>query len=81
MKEPYDPYCDRYASEMPDYDTFFCSSKEELDSLSEDELKQRRNAYVRSEEGTYNPANGHFACDRCYIKIGFPSSPSGWRAS
>lgn len=37
--------------------------------------------YVRSEEGTYNPANGHFACTDCYIAIGMPSSPGkGWVA-
>lgn len=36
--------------------------------------------YVRSNEGTYNPNNGHFACDACYIKIGMPSSPRGWIA-
>jgi hypothetical protein len=36
--------------------------------------------FVRTEEGTYNPANGHFACTGCYIKMGEPSSPYGWRA-
>lgn len=29
--------------------------------------------YVKSEEGTYNPANGHFLCTDCYIKAGMPS--------
>lgn len=23
--------------------------------------------YVRREEGTFNPANGHFLCDDCFI--------------
>lgn len=36
--------------------------------------------YLRAEEGTYNPANGHFACTECYIKMGMPSTPTGWRA-
>lgn len=36
--------------------------------------------YVRNEEGTYNKANGHFACTGCYIKMGEPSSPYGWVA-
>lgn len=36
--------------------------------------------YVRQEEGTYNPANGHFACTDCYIEMGMPSSPRGWVA-
>lgn len=36
--------------------------------------------YVRRNEGTYNRANGHFACDPCYIRMGQPSSPTGWKA-
>lgn len=36
--------------------------------------------YVKKEEGTYNPANGHFLCTPCYIRIGSPSSSKGWRA-
>jgi hypothetical protein len=36
--------------------------------------------YVIFEEGTYNPDNGHFLCDECYIKAGMPSAPEGWKA-
>ena len=36
--------------------------------------------YVRSEEGTLNRENGHFACTSCYIAMGMPSSPRGWVA-
>ena len=36
--------------------------------------------YVRSEEGTYNRANGHFACTDCYVAMGAPSAPQGWKA-
>lgn len=36
--------------------------------------------YVMTEEGTFNPENGHFACTECYIQMGMPSSPSGWIA-
>jgi len=37
--------------------------------------------YVRREEGTYNPENGHFACTECYIAIGQPTAPwPGWKA-
>lgn len=36
--------------------------------------------YVQHEEGTYNPANGHFACTDCYIKMGMPTTPRGWKA-
>lgn len=37
-------------------------------------------AYVRSEEGTFNPENGHFLCTSCYVHDGMPSSPGGWVA-
>jgi hypothetical protein len=36
--------------------------------------------YVSAEEGTLNRENGHFACTTCYIKMGMPSSPRGWKA-
>lgn len=37
--------------------------------------------YVRTEEGTFNPVNGHFACTDCYIDMGMPSAPGrGWVA-
>ena len=36
--------------------------------------------YVRTQEGTYNPRNGHFLCTACYVRTGAPSSPNGWRA-
>lgn len=64
---PYDPRCQRWADDMADYD-----DAREGTGLS-------RADYVRYEEGTYNPANGHFLCDRCYIDVGMPSAPGGWR--
>jgi hypothetical protein len=36
--------------------------------------------YVREEEGTYNPENGHFLCTPCYVEAGMPSGPHGWVA-
>lgn len=36
--------------------------------------------FVRLEEGTYNPENGHFTCTNCYVAAGMPSSPRGWVA-
>lgn len=36
--------------------------------------------YVRTDEGTYNPTNGHFLCTDCYIAAGMPSAPKGWKA-
>lgn len=34
-------------------------------------------AWVRAEEGTFNPANGHFLCDECYIRAGMPAGADG----
>ncbi len=28
--------------------------------------------YVRDQEGTYNPDNGHFFCTACYVEAGMP---------
>lgn len=36
--------------------------------------------WVREEEGTYNPRTDTFACTDCYIRMGSPSSPHGWKA-
>lgn len=38
--------------------------------------------FVRTEEGTYNSLNGHFACTDCYIKMGSPGGrfPRNWVA-
>jgi hypothetical protein len=36
--------------------------------------------YVLQEEGTLNMSNGHFACTDCYIQIGMPTTPRGWKA-
>ncbi len=36
--------------------------------------------YVRLEEGTFNRENGHFCCTACYIAMGMPSRPRGWKA-
>lgn len=37
-------------------------------------------AYVKAEEGTYNPENGHFLCTDCYERAGSPTAPGGWVA-
>jgi len=44
----------------------------EIEEVSVDE-------YAR-QDGTYNPISNMFCCDRCYIVIGMPSAPGGWRA-
>ena len=34
---------------------------------------------VRQEEGTFNVENGLFTCTSCYVDIGMPTGPDGWR--
>jgi len=36
--------------------------------------------YVAEEEGTYNPRTGLFACTECYLRMGMPTAPGGWKA-
>jgi len=36
--------------------------------------------YVIKEEGTFNRESNHFCCTACYIDIGMPSGPRGWKA-
>ena len=64
--EPFDPHCQRFAHDM-----------EYLDSFIDNRVETRED-YIRTEEGTYNPENGHFLCDDCYMAVGQPSSPRGW---
>ena len=72
---PYDPSCGRFARDMAELDVFIVEDAEDAARVTPDQREQ----YVRQEEGTYNPENGHFLCDMCYIKAGMPSSPYGWR--
>lgn len=75
---PYDPMCKRTAGEIEAYDAMIYTSQEEKDATPEDDRELNRAVYVINEEGTFNPSNGHFLCDECYIKAGMPSSPTGW---
>lgn len=77
LPDPYDPSCQRYARDMVEIDGFWADSWEEMNRVPEEERPAKRAAYAR-EDGTYNPSNGHFLCDRCYIAAGQPSSPTGW---
>lgn len=70
---PFDPHCLRFAAAMNDYDSFVEADDDGFVS------SEAREGYVIEEEGTYNPENGHFLCDSCYIKAGQPSSPGGWK--
>jgi hypothetical protein len=61
--------CKKVPSELAEY-----CDPELIGHLTPDE-------YVRREEGTYNPSNGHFACTSCYIKLGQPTRGyPGWKA-
>ncbi len=61
--------CDRDAEAIPDVVEY--AEANEYPTADE---------FVRCEEGTYNPANGHFLCDPCYIRAGMPTAPGGWKA-
>ncbi len=60
--------CKKHPDELEEY----------IESAKENETTP--DEFVRTEEGTYNPDNGHFVCTDCYIKIGMPSSSFGWVA-
>ncbi len=66
--EPFCIGCNKKASELEEYVEI---AKEEGMTPAD---------YVREEEGTYNPSNGHFLCTPCYVKAGMPSDPRGWVA-
>jgi hypothetical protein len=78
LPTPYDPMCEHFARDMEYLDTYI-EAEELADpeaALTQGELREE---YVRQNEGTYNPENGHFLCDACYIRAGTPSSPTGWK--
>lgn len=64
---PTDPYCNRKA--------------EDIESVVAEASYQDEspNDYAM-QDGTYNPETNEFCCDECYIKLGMPSGPSGWKA-
>ena len=66
MPEPFDPKCGRTPDQISEYSQEMTGS-----SLSPAE-------YVKREEGTFNPENGHFLCTTCYIAVGMPTAPGGW---
>lgn len=67
--EPYCFRCGKPASSFSEY---------EIGAESEDLANAWQ--YVLQEEGTYNDDTNRFACDACYIAIGMPAAPGGWRA-
>jgi len=63
MMKPICTGCNKPADEIEEY----------IEGAAENEMTVEQ--YVREEEGTYNPANGHFLCTSCYIKADMPSNP------
>jgi hypothetical protein len=66
---PYDPFCKRYATDMPELDRLWSDGPEHLATYDEEHRKIERAEYARA-DGTYDPRTGHFACDTCYIQFG-----------
>lgn len=67
--DPYDPYCKRYAADMPELDKLWSDGPEDLATYDEEGRQHQRMEYARA-DGTYHSDTGHFACDRCYIQFG-----------
>lgn len=70
MSEPICVGCKKCPHEIDEY----------VEAAAEEDMTPTE--YVRKEEGTFNPENGHFLCTDCYIKAGQPSKPypDTWRA-
>lgn len=75
---PYDPMCNTFARDMRKIDSYLGPNTAKAAALEPGGIAKFREDYIRDEEGTYNPANGHFLCDSCYIAAGQPSSRKGW---
>ena len=74
--DPEDPICVGCAKRPPEIEGYrIATMMHPDDEPTDEEITQ----YVIAEEGTYNPTNGHFLCDPCYIRNGQPSSSRGWR--
>ena len=72
-QEPICTGCNKRPSELAEY----------VEAAAQYDRRVTPADYVRIEEGTYNPLNGHFLCTPCYIAAGQPSNPwpgPGWRA-
>lgn len=63
--------CCKTPSELEEYASRFIEESGYFESV--DDL-------VRRDEGTFNPATNTFACTECYIEIGMPTAPRGWKA-
>jgi hypothetical protein len=55
-------HCGKHPEEIPEYV-----------EMAEEEGFRHASQAVRRNEGTYNLANGHFYCTKCYIIVGTPN--------
>lgn len=67
--QPYDPYCKRYAADMPELDSLWSDGPEHLATYDEEQRMEERSNYAR-QDATYQQDTGYFACDICYIRFG-----------
>lgn len=65
-----DPTCFRCGKAPKDLDEYVDNPDQDPDPVR----------YVIENEGTYNPKTHRFACTLCYVVIGMPSAPHGWKA-
>lgn len=97
MTEYWDPICGRPPAEINEFIVYARESQDYVVAEWEAEGKPTRfnldgeevstpptytpDDYVRDEEGTLDPDSGFFLCTTCYLKMGSPSRPWGWRAT
>lgn len=79
LPEPICIGCNRRPEEISEY-VQEAADANEYRASKDLPANETPDSFVRREEGTYNPDNGHFVCTDCYIKAGQPSSPGGWIA-
>lgn len=66
-----DPVCFRCQRCPDEIDEYIQTAREE--SITPNDV-------IWDDEGTYNPAFNTFCCTQCYIAIGMPTAPHGWKA-
>ncbi|MEE8262763.1 MAG: hypothetical protein V3R83_09905 [Gammaproteobacteria bacterium] len=62
-------YCGKAPEELPEYSL---KGQEDYYGSPAD--------FVMKEEGTLDRSTGAFCCTDCYVKIGCPTEPVGWKA-
>jgi hypothetical protein len=77
---PYDPSCKRYARDIATFDFFIPQDPSSVPAEpTPTPTAEQREAYIRENESTYNPENGHFLCDECHVKAGMPAASEEWK--